>query len=71
MFMVVTCSLDLTTSMGMATSQLQMPAMPDRDSHDHDHVTVEDLKMMIKELVVTFGVYIQGNIAMVDNGFKW
>ena len=52
--------------MGMATSQLQMPAMPDRDSHDHDHVTVEDLKMMIKELVVTFGVYIQGNIAMVD-----
>ena len=70
MFMVVTCSLDLTTSMGMATSQLQIPAMPDRDSDDHDHVAVEDFKMMIKELVVTFGVYIQGNIAMVDNGFK-
>ena len=66
MVMVVTCSLDLTTSMGMATSQLQMPAMPDRDNGDHDHVTVEDYKMMIKELVVTFGVYKQGNSAMVD-----
>ena len=70
MFMVVTCSLDLTTSMGMATSQLQMPAMPDRDSGDHEDVTVEDYKMMIKELSVTFDVYIQGNIAMVDNDFE-
>ena len=43
-----------------------MPAMPDRDSGDHEDVTVEDYKMMIKELSVTFDVYIQGNIAMVD-----
>ena len=31
---LLTCSLDLTTSMGMATSQLQIPAIPPANSVD-------------------------------------
>ena len=34
MMTVLTCSLDLTTSMGMATNQLQIPAIPPANSVD-------------------------------------
>ena len=70
MMTVLTCSLDLTTSMGMATSQLQIPAIPPANSVDQIESPVLT-KLRLKYILAENWARIHFPKCVLSNLWSW